>query len=144
MGGDPWPVATDSAAFASPVRADGTVYVRDAGGIRAIDAQDGNQAWQRGVATESAGGESFDGSPAVASGRVVAGAADALVALDATTGDPDWRVGVDPVDGGDRVRGVYGPAVADGTVYAGSADGRFRAVDAETARSRRSGADSSG
>lgn len=129
---DPWPVPTTHPVLASPTRVDGTVYTLDGPDVVAVDAADGAERWRRTVRSGPGLVEWYDGSPAVADGRVVVDADDALVALDATTGERLWRVGVDPVDGGDRVRPVYGAAVADGAVYFGGSDGRFRAVDAAT------------
>ncbi|WP_121820332.1 outer membrane protein assembly factor BamB family protein [Halostella salina] len=62
-------------------------------------------------------------SPVVADGTLYVGG-DGLVALEAATGDHSWRAA--------RSEAVYGPAVTDGAVYAGSVDGgvpRVRAFD---------------
>jgi outer membrane protein assembly factor BamB len=108
-----------------PTVADGTVYIGDdAGTLFAIDAATGEERWARDL------GDDIASSPAVDDGSVFVGwrgdtrtsgaRAGGLTAL-STDGRHQWTLEAGKVDGS--------PTVADGTVYAGSANGLL-AVDA--------------
>ncbi|MFP4590825.1 MAG: PQQ-binding-like beta-propeller repeat protein [Halobacteriales archaeon] len=109
-GADPgWTRETDDAIWASPVVADGTVYVGSYDGdLYAVSAEDGEVRWRFPT------GDRIDGTAAVADGTVYVGSFDRnIYALDAESGDERWVYGNEGI-----VRSS--PTVADGTVYIGT------------------------
>ncbi len=133
-----WRFATRGRIRSSPAVAGGRVYVGSADGtLYALEAASGRERWRfdtEGHALESDkfgfDRRTIQASPAVAGGRVFVGSRDGfLYAVDAATGKEAWRVD-------HRMSWVNtSPAIADGVVYAGSADERFlQAVDARTGR----------
>ncbi|MCT9098150.1 PQQ-binding-like beta-propeller repeat protein [Haloarchaeobius sp. HME9146] len=128
---DGWPIETRYPIRASPTKAGGRVYVRDGPDVLAVDAETGTAEFRSAVRSSPRRVGRLDRSPAVTAGTLVAGG-DAIVALEAGSGDEQWTTPVEPVDGSDHTRQVYGAALADGTVYVGSADGALRALDLST------------
>ncbi|MFW6448112.1 MAG: PQQ-binding-like beta-propeller repeat protein [Halobacteriota archaeon] len=104
-----WTRATDDAIWASPVVANGTVYVGSYDGdLYAVNAEDGEVRWRHST------GDRIDATAAVADGTVYIGSFDRNVyALDAETGDERWVYGNEGI-----VRSS--PTVVDGTVYVGT------------------------
>jgi len=104
-----WSAETEDAIWASPVVADGVLYVGSYDGrLYAISIDSGEVLWRYRT------GERIDGSPAVANGTVFFGSHDRNVyALDAETGEERWIYGTHGI-----VRSS--PTVADGVVYVGS------------------------
>lgn len=113
---------------ASPVIADGRLYMIDArGDVSAIDAEDGDRLWS----VELRGPTEYDrlafgGGLAFDDGRIYVHAGyNYLVALDATNGDEVWRTEIlVPFHGA--------PTVADGRIFVASDDNEMLALDAET------------
>ncbi len=126
-----WPIETTYPIRASPTKSDGWVYVRDGPDVLAVDAETGETQFRTAVRSRPRRVGRLDRSPAVTAGTVVAGG-DTIVALDAASGDEQWTAPVEPVDGSDHTRQVYGAAIADETAYVGSADGALRALDLGT------------
>jgi len=104
-----WSHETDDAIWASPVIADGTLYVGSYDGhLYAISTDSGEMLWRYRT------GDRIDGSPAVANGTVYFGSHDRTVyALDAETGEERWLFGTKGI-----VRSS--PTVENGVVYVGS------------------------
>ena len=128
-----WTVPSSGAVKGGVALDGGTLFVGNyAGEFFAIDATDGHIKWQassQGLSFGRAG--SFYSTPAVAYGRVYAGNLDGRVySFVEDTGDLAWS----------HSTGNYvyaGPAVADTpgappSVYVGSADHHFLALDAKT------------
>ncbi|WP_101927743.1 outer membrane protein assembly factor BamB [Luteimonas rhizosphaerae] len=103
----------------SPTIADGRVYVAAIeGGVRALDLQTGDTAWEYESDLRLSGG------PGVGDGLVVVGSLDGdVIALDAATGTPRWEAKV-----GNEV--ISAPAIGQGVVLVRSNDGRVTAFDA--------------
>jgi len=120
-----WAFATGDAVTASPVVADGVVYV---GGndhlLYAVDALTGSEQWA--FRTR----DTVDGSAAVAGDAVYVGSVDFnLYAVDTASGSQRWTF---PTQSG-----VYSsPAVAGGLVYFGSTDYNLYALDVATGTQR--------
>ncbi len=104
-----WSYRTDDAVWASPVVADGTLYIGSYDGhLYAISTETGELKWRYRT------GDRIDGSPAVVDGTVYFGSFDRNVyALDAGTGEERWIHGT---------RGIVrsSPTVRDGVVYVGA------------------------
>jgi eukaryotic-like serine/threonine-protein kinase len=138
-----WSFPTGGAIVASPVFADGALYLgSNDGSLYAIDAASGRQRWMHRT------GGPVASSPAVAEGRVHVLSYDGkLQTLDAKTGELLWKFAT----GGERrfeARGLHGmqprtqtfsdpfdiylssPVVDHGTVYFGSSDGHVYALEA--------------
>lgn len=106
-----WTYAFDSAITSSPAVLSGTVYVGANDGTVHAVSTDGSTVWST---PADVGGPVYS-KVAAANGRVfVTTNPGAVVALDATDGSELWRV-----DTGTEL-GASGPAVANGTVYAGA------------------------
>ncbi|MDR1864065.1 MAG: PQQ-binding-like beta-propeller repeat protein [Bacteroidales bacterium] len=113
-----WQCRLDAAVYASPVEADGYVYIGDDTGVfSCIDARDGKLAWQYRT------GNRIVGTAAVSDGRVVFGSTDRhIYCLNAADGALQWKVAAQEA--------VLGAAtVADGVAYIGASDHIFRAID---------------
>ncbi|MFF4754692.1 outer membrane protein assembly factor BamB family protein [Streptomyces sp. NPDC002514] len=119
---------------AAPVPDGGLVYVvhnparalRDASGLRALDAATGEPRWESPLPDGSASG------PAVADGRVhVHGATGALSAFDARSGQRLWHHA-----GRDTQLTCCTPSVVDGTLYVGTGRAELHAYDAATGEHR--------
>lgn len=104
-----WSYETGDAVWASPVVADGTLYVGSYDGhLYALDAETGELQWRYRT------GDRVDGSPAVVNGTVYVGSFDRnIYALDAETGEERWIYGTKGI-----VRSS--PTVADGVLYVGA------------------------
>ncbi|HEY3141457.1 MAG TPA: PQQ-binding-like beta-propeller repeat protein [Acidimicrobiales bacterium] len=140
-----WNLDVPDGVTATPVVADGVVYVGDwTGHVHALDAVTGESVWEADV-TDS----NIYGAVALDDSRVFVGTADKrVVALDRSTGDQAWEAEVEEHPAGT----IFGsPVVADGTVLVGlasfeemvtpSADqptfkGSVMALDAETGDER--------
>ena len=145
FGGVLWAFPTGGPVVASPVIADGVVYVGSwSGYLYAIDQHTGKEKWKFKSRLPIAS------SPAVAGGSVYfVSSAGALVALDVSSGQPQWVAAVE-FDKKFEARNLHGypsvaqtipdawdvftssPAVANGKVYFGSGDGNVYAVDAKS------------
>ncbi|HEV7400510.1 MAG TPA: PQQ-binding-like beta-propeller repeat protein [Solirubrobacterales bacterium] len=132
-----WQFNSPAAIKASPSFHRGRIFVADyESGIFCLDASDGKLLWRTNTSKVPPFGEGgFYSSPAIAFGRVYAGRDDGTVlALDEKTGEVDWSFPTNNF--------VYGsPAVArvpgtPPTVYIGSYDEHFYALDALTGKQR--------
>ncbi len=116
---------------ASPVVADGRVFVMDAGSqVSAVSTQ-GSLQWSTDLtAAFDRGGQVSGGGLAAANGRVyVATGYGEVVALDAASGAVVWRQRLEsPATGA--------PLIEGDTVYVGGRDGGAFAIDAGTGRVR--------
>ncbi len=144
-----WKFATGDRIVSSPVFAGGVIYFGgDDGNIYALEASTGRQVWKH------ATGGPVPSTPAVSDGTLYAVSYDGkLYALDAKTGAMKWKFAT----GGERrfeARGIHGlkpknqtiadpydiylssPVVAQDTVFFGSGDTHFYAVDARTGELR--------
>ncbi|MFI1096393.1 PQQ-binding-like beta-propeller repeat protein [Streptomyces sp. NPDC020917] len=120
-----WAFETGDAVTASPVVAEGVVYVGSNDHLLyAVDALTGSQQWV--FRTR----DSIDGSVAVAGDAVYVGSIDFnLYAVDTASGSQRWTF---PTQSG-----VYSsPAVAGGLVYFGSTDYNLYALDVATGTQR--------
>lgn len=134
-----WQARLNGQVFASPVVADGVVYVGSTGGVfNAIDAATGETRWT------FATGAPVHGDALVAGDAVYVASDRALHKLARADGRQVWRY-----DLGDPAARVLphpsvfdwdwqGPAplLADDVVFVGGGDGRFHAVDAATGKAR--------
>jgi outer membrane protein assembly factor BamB len=136
-GSDVWHIDTAGSVKAGPAYHDGTIYVGDyAGHMYAVRASDGAVRWDTtdlGVGFGRSG--RFYSTPAIAFGRVYAGNADGRVySIEESSGDIAWTHST-----GDLVYSA--PAVADTpdtppTIYIGSANGVFYALNADDGSER--------
>jgi outer membrane protein assembly factor BamB len=118
----------------SPVIAGDLVIVGSGdGNVYGLDAATGTERWR-----VSTGGR-VRSSPAIADGTAYVGSADGfLYAIDLESGDLRWRFETEGASfnsaefGFDRKTIQSSPAVAGGTVFFGSRDGKFYAVKAST------------
>jgi outer membrane protein assembly factor BamB len=112
---------------ASPVAADGRIYVMDgAAGVSAIDLSDGREIWHIDLAMRSGAKEAFGGGLALGDGRLYVSSGYRFVAaVDAGTGKLIWRQLTDA-----PVRGA--PTMVDGRVYVESTDDNLMTFDAAT------------
>lgn len=124
--------ASDYTTGASPVLADGRLFVRTMGGrelrrefsIEAYRASDGKHLWHAPVGT--AKGFWFT-PPAADSALVVYSSEDGnLYALDAATGTLRWKA--------PNIENAIAPAIVNGVVWAGDSEGHFIAYDAKDGR----------
>jgi outer membrane protein assembly factor BamB/chitodextrinase len=121
-GSEAWstPVDVGGPVFSSLDAANGRVFVTtDDGRVVAVDAAMGDQQW-----VSDTGADLGASGPRVANGTVYVGA-DRVYALDAASGDEVWA---EPFDYGGTAGST--PAVRNGRVYVGSADGTMYALDA--------------
>ncbi len=144
-----WSFPTGDRIVASPVYADGLVYIgSDDGNVYAVDATSGQQRWMQ------ATGGPVAATPAVADGRAYVGSYDGkFYAFNAKTGALLWKFST----GGERrfeAKGLHGmqprqqtfadpydvflssPVVAQGAVFFGSGDGHLYALDAASGEQR--------
>ncbi len=144
-----WSFPTGDRIVASPVYADGLVYIgSDDGNLYAVDATSGQQRWMQ------ATGGPVAATPAVVDGRAYVGSYDGkFYAFNAKTGALLWKFST----GGERrfeAKGLHGmqprqqtfadpydvflssPVVAQGAVFFGSGDGHLYALNAATGELR--------
>lgn len=144
-----WKFATGDRVVSSPVWAEGVLYFgSDDGNVYAVDAATGRQKWK------FRSGGPVPASPAIAGGLVYFPSYDGrFYAVEAQTGALRWKTAT----GGERrfeAKGLHGmqpksqtfpdpydiflssPVVAAGTVYFGSGDGNFYALDAASGELR--------
>lgn len=120
-----WSFATDGPLGASPIVADGRLYLSTQDGrILALEAGTGRLVWEYRATGP------VDATPAVAGDLVYVGLRDSrLLALDAATGALRWEFDTDnPIFAGVQVVG--------GELYLGSTDGKLYSLDARTGRRR--------
>ena len=128
-----WKVRTGDVVHASPAIADGTLYIGSWDSFfYALDAATGRVRWRfkTGVDREVSNQQGMQASAAVLDGVVYFGCRDAhLYAVDARTGKQRWAF---------DAKGAWvntTPAVRDGKVFFGTADGRtFYEVEAATGK----------
>lgn len=117
----------------SPLVVNGTVYVRSAIGVHALDAVTGETRWTyENLSIDWANYEFFRSTSTrqtVVDDTVYVSDSEALIALDAQTGAELWRVPTPQT-----VTGA--PTVFDDTVYLSSVDGILSAYEAETGKER--------
>jgi outer membrane protein assembly factor BamB len=122
--GDPaiaWRLTTGKEVDASPVIADGIVYVASNDGLlHAVEASTGVERWTAQVGDELG----LASSAAIVNGIVYVGG-DGVFALNAETGHEIWNFGT-----ADSV--WASPLVTDGVVYGGDTSGILFALDAAT------------
>jgi outer membrane protein assembly factor BamB len=143
--GAQWTFKAAGPMVASPVIADGVIFIGDYGGLfHAIDQATGKEKWSFKSRMPIAS------TAAVAAGSVYfVSSAGALAALDAASGKPRW-VFTTEYERRFEARNLHGlqsaaqtipdawdvymssPAVADGRVYFGSGDGNVYAIDASS------------
>ena len=142
LSGIKWKFKTGGMVFASPVVADGIVYIGSADhNLYALDAQTGTQKWKFKT------GSRVNSSAAVANGTIFFGSYDGnFYAVDSATGKLKWKFatagerrfegkhlhGVQPIaelmpDPFDVF--LSSPAVSQDAVYFGSGDGNIYALD---------------
>ncbi len=133
-----WEYTTGGVEYSTPLLYDGTLYfggrrfdegsippVEFDGMLYALDAETGEEEWL----VEDMAGDIIDTPPTIFDGIVVVASDDGRVyAVDAETGELEWE---------HRVRGDLrgAPAIADGSVYVGTADNRgdgVYAIEIET------------
>lgn len=143
-GKEKWQFKSRLPIASTPAVARGKVYVvSSSSALAALDAANGATLWvfatefERRFEARNLHGypsssqtipdawDVFISSPAVVGERVFFGSGDSVYCVDATSGDLQWKVQT-----GDVVHAS--PAVANNTVYIGSFDGRFYAIDAAT------------
>ena len=140
-----WAFKTGGAIVASPVIADGVVYISSLDGhLFAIDQETGKEKWNFKSRMPIAS------TPAIQGGNVYfVSSAGSLAALDASNGKPKWVFATE-YERKFEARNLHGypspaqtipdgwdiwtssPAVANGKVYFGSGDGNIYAVTADT------------
>ena len=121
-----WRFNTGESLLASPVVADGVVYIGNIRGVFALDAYKGTQIWK----TQSIGNQRIDASvstPAVSGGMLYVGtfADNRLYAFRVSDGQLMWQF-----QAGDYVDSS--PVVVGDTVYVGSNDYYLYAINAQT------------
>jgi len=125
-----------------------TTMTSDSPSVTPSGSASGGPSQQHGLVWKFKTGAAVPSSPAVSGGVVYVGSADGhLYAVDSTTGQGRWKFktgkGLDLPRTStlewafEALPGVVSsPAVADGVVYFGSADGHLYAVDSSTGRER--------
>lgn len=113
-----WTHETLGGILSSPAVVDGTVYVGTRAGFSALNADTGDEQWNKTMRWVGS-------SPAVGAGSVYFGSLDDNVyALDAADGTEQWSHNT-----GDYVSSS--PVLVDGTIYIGSDNGNLYALDAD-------------
>jgi outer membrane protein assembly factor BamB len=118
---------------ASPSYHRGRLYLGVGGAIYCLDAGDGRVLWRADTteATPSQAEVSFHSPAAIAFGRVYAARSDGrLMALDQRSGKAEWSFRAGSII--DASPAAARPAGAPPTIYFGSYDERFYALDART------------
>ena len=128
-----WKTTMQESLNASPVAANGVVYITSATSVYAVDALSGRIRWT------SAVNNTNQSPPAVANGLlyIITGGTGAgasrLCTLDLATGERRWTSDLINQDGVDP---NSSPTVANGLVYIGTGRGGLAAFDAATGRTR--------
>lgn len=126
-----WRFATTDQLISGPaVTGDLVEVVENGGTLHAVDRDTGQERWQTAI-----GPMRFCSSiPVAPDNGLVYVSGTGLTAIDAATGKVRWRAPA-PIGTG-RVGRVSSPAVADGRVFVGSADGSLYALDADSGEVR--------
>ena len=112
-----WRFDTGSEILASPIVADGTVFVTNrAGFLYAVDATTGQQLWR-----ENVGAYVLRTTPTYDDGTLYLVTGFDAIALDARSGEERWRTTI-------RYAGTASPTVADETMYIVSQEGWLYAL----------------
>lgn len=121
-----WEVKTHGSFFAGPLIADGVIYVAAGDGtLRALKPRTGEELWHYTASEE------LVTTPVLSGGRLyVASQSETVFAVDPATGKWLWQYRRD-APSGFTIRGVARPAVGNGLVYAGFADGSLVALGAD-------------
>jgi outer membrane protein assembly factor BamB len=126
-GAERWRQPTAKArGTATPIYADGAVYMNVNGVVRKADPADGSLVWQ----TETASSMNYMGIPAVGEGTVVVSKADAVIAFDDTDGEILWEFSLRTPE--EAELGEYqvfnngsSPVIYGDLVFVGGDDGYF-------------------
>jgi len=129
---------------ASPTLFKDTLYHPASGKLRAFNAETGEDLWDFPLPTENS---FFPGwtisSPAISGSNLYVGSLDgAVYAVDATSGKKLWSYQTGPGLASfspcvrEHSQVISSPSVSGNTVYIGSADGRFYALDAGTGKEK--------
>lgn len=121
LGGVKWTVRLPSPAIATPLQAEGVLYVMTSDGrLRAIDAETAAERWTRKVSVEG-----FGISPILSGSLVLAADRNTVRALDAQTGTEEWRF---------AVAGTLTsqPTLAEGVLYVPGSAGHLQAINSQT------------
>ncbi len=111
----------------------GRLYFGDyAGSVNAVRARDGELVWSR----SNVSPENFYGTPAVGFGRIFLSTTDGVVFALRMNGNVDWRFTAGPEGYFYSSPALGRPPGAGPTVYIGSQDRRFYALDARSGRVR--------
>lgn len=106
----------------APTVADGRVFLQGEGSLEVLDLATGNLLWK-----DSLGGNEGRGTPAVSGSVVVSPiGGSGIAAYDVASGQRLWSTTGGPVEAS--------PLISGETVYVGSKDGRFSAVDLHTGK----------
>ncbi|MDR3449199.1 MAG: PQQ-binding-like beta-propeller repeat protein [Alphaproteobacteria bacterium] len=118
---------SDFKLLAHPVADHGVIYTMDAqGNVHAINAKDGNEAWERDTAPKDSDEPAIGGGIAIDGGTVYAATGfGEVLALDAKSGEVKWRKSLQ-----NPLRAA--PTVADNRVYVVSIDNQLSALNAQT------------
>jgi len=123
-------ISNTAGYLTDPVVAGGIVYVAAATSgsqLYAVNARSGAMIWTRSLP------RFVEHAPALSDNVLYAGSFDGnLYALNAATGAVDWTFAA-----GGNVVGIYGPAVADGTVYVSGASGKSNTLYALSSKTKR-------
>jgi len=136
-----WTYRGGAAFWGSPVVAGDTVYLGDAAGkFHAVGTADGRPRW-----VHDAGSAVFGTAAVTSDGVLFTTDRGELVKLDPATGTERWRATIGGADVKRSLPSPEGPewdslaaapVVDGGTVFVGSADGAFRALDAANGKVR--------
>ncbi len=111
----------------------GRLYFGDyAGSVNAVRARDGKLVWSR----SNVSPENFYGTPAVGFGRIFLSTTDGVVHALRMNGNVDWRFSAGPEGYFYSSPALGKPPGGGPTVYIGSQDRRFYALDARSGRVR--------
>ncbi|QSW99374.1 PQQ-binding-like beta-propeller repeat protein [Haloterrigena alkaliphila] len=120
-GEEEWAVDTVANVEASPAVAEGIVYLGERDQVLAVDAASGDLEWQE---TDAVAGEPED--IVVADGVAYVTTRYGISAYDAASGDLEWEYVIP--DESDVVFNTP-PTISDGTIYVGSADETWYAIE---------------
>lgn len=116
------PLETGGAVVAIPTYSEGTIYASTYSEVYSIDADSGSIRWHRRGEHGGLVAPTVVGDDLVVAEGSVSEDVGSLFVLDRKSGEPRWIVALS-----DGTKSV--PAIADGTVFAASSDGRVCAFD---------------